>query len=335
MEGPNVQIPISDKQDDPDADYADDSGIESSSDSDTTSLASFITKYRWENGRRYHAYRDGEYWYLEPATHPSLIVVILRQNLFFRGPNDEQAADLNDISHHLYTLILDGKLCLAPIGDNLQKVLDVGTGTGIWAIDFADQYPSAEVIGTDLSPMQPPFVPPNLRFEIDDCCSEWAYTKSSFDFIHVRGMYGSIADWPKFYGEVIAHLKPGGYYEQFEISVVPRSDDDTIKDGDPLDLWGKNAIEAGDKFGKTLQIVDLQKQYLIDANFEDVVEHRFKVPIGPWSSNTRLRQIGQWNQLMWEEGLEPWAMALYTRVLGVRPPEHVSYGSSLNGRMRG
>jgi methylase of polypeptide subunit release factors len=31
---------------------------------------------------------------------------------------------------------------------------DVGTGTGIWAIDFADQYNNAEVTGTDLSPIQ-------------------------------------------------------------------------------------------------------------------------------------------------------------------------------------
>lgn len=31
---------------------------------DTDTLASFITDYRYENGRRYHAYRDGEYWVL-------------------------------------------------------------------------------------------------------------------------------------------------------------------------------------------------------------------------------------------------------------------------------
>jgi hypothetical protein len=29
---------------------------------DTRSLASYITDYRYENGRRYHAYRDGAYW---------------------------------------------------------------------------------------------------------------------------------------------------------------------------------------------------------------------------------------------------------------------------------
>jgi methylase of polypeptide subunit release factors len=45
--------------------------------------------------------------------------------------------------------MMEGKLHLAPVKDP-QRILDVGTGTGIWAIDTADLYPSAEVIGTDL-----------------------------------------------------------------------------------------------------------------------------------------------------------------------------------------
>lgn len=104
--------------------------------SDTTSLRSSIYNYRVENGRTYHAYKEGEYW----------------------GPNDEEAQDNMDIGNHLYTLLLRGKLFKATIDKNPRRVLDVGTGTGIWAIDFADQYPSAEVIGVDLSPIQPSFV---------------------------------------------------------------------------------------------------------------------------------------------------------------------------------
>ena len=50
---------------------------------------------------------------------------------------------------------LGNKLHLAPIDDKPGKILDVGTGTGIWAIEMGDDYPSAEVIGTDLSPTQP------------------------------------------------------------------------------------------------------------------------------------------------------------------------------------
>lgn len=37
----------------------------------------------------------------------------------------------------MYTLMLDGKLFLAPIDPNPQQVLDVGTGTGIWAMYFS------------------------------------------------------------------------------------------------------------------------------------------------------------------------------------------------------
>jgi methylase of polypeptide subunit release factors len=80
-----------------------------------------------------------------------------------------------DLQHHLFLLTLDGKLYNAPIQDlpgGLHNVLDIGTGTGIWAIDFgkspnhhshvclltivpASEFPSANVIGIDLSPIQP------------------------------------------------------------------------------------------------------------------------------------------------------------------------------------
>ena len=68
--------------------------------------------------------------------------------------------------------------------------------------DLADQYPATIVTGTDLSPIQPSWVPGNCRFEIDDAASDWTYTNESFDFIHVRGLYGCIRDWPAFYEEV-------------------------------------------------------------------------------------------------------------------------------------
>lgn len=176
--GSDEEITIDDTFEE-DGDSAYDSG---SLQSDTTSLLSHITKYRYENNRRYHAYKDGEYW----------------------GPNDEQQSNQLDIAHHLFLLTMGDRLFLAPIGDNPQNVLDIGTGTGIWAMDFADQYPSARVTGFDLSPIQPQWVAPNLRFEINDACDpDWGYSKNSFDFIHVRAMYGSVADWPAFYQQVL------------------------------------------------------------------------------------------------------------------------------------
>jgi tRNA1(Val) A37 N6-methylase TrmN6 len=73
-----------------------------------------------------------------------------------------------DLQHHLLNLTL-GKLVTCPIDKRkLHRVLDVGTGTGIWAMDFGDEHPEAEVVGVDLSNIQPSFVPPNISFEIDD-----------------------------------------------------------------------------------------------------------------------------------------------------------------------
>lgn len=65
--------------------------------------------------------------------------------------------------------------------------------------DFADEYPSAEVIGSDLSPIQPSFVPPNVKFEVDDAEEPWIHPVDHYDLVHVRSLYGAIADWPAFY----------------------------------------------------------------------------------------------------------------------------------------
>lgn len=43
-----------------------------------------------------------------------------------------------DLLHHIYALILDGELYMAPIKSHPERVLDLGTGTGIWAMDFAE-----------------------------------------------------------------------------------------------------------------------------------------------------------------------------------------------------
>ena len=92
------------------------------------------------------------------------------------------------------------RLFLAPLKkENVKRVLDVGTGTGIWAIDFAEEFPDAQVIGTDISAIQPTSVPYNLAWLIDDCeTSDWDYG-FSFDYVHIRTLFGSIKDWPALY----------------------------------------------------------------------------------------------------------------------------------------
>lgn len=119
-------------------------------------------------------------------------------------PNDEDEKDRLDLQHHMSLLTLDNRLYLSPISDNIQTALDIGTGTGIWAIDFADAHPSCQVLGNDLSPIQPRFVPPNCTFEVDDAEAEWSY-RHKFDFIHARMMLGSFKNWARFFDQSLQY----------------------------------------------------------------------------------------------------------------------------------
>lgn len=53
-------------------------------------------------------------------------------------PNDEEEQDRMDLQHHICLLALKGRLHNSPHLENPQKILDLGTGNGIWAIDCGE-----------------------------------------------------------------------------------------------------------------------------------------------------------------------------------------------------
>lgn len=260
----------------------------------TDTLEPAYSRYRWENGRRYHSYRDGAYW----------------------GPNDETHNDQQDIAHHAWRLALNHKLYLAPV-HNPERILDVGTGTGIWAIEMAELFPDAEVVGTDLSPIQPTWVPPNCVFEVDDVTMDWTFRKDSFDFIHSREMFGSIANWDEYFRQCYLHLKPGGSVEALERGVKPVSDDGTVGPDHFWTTWGNTVLSVGETWGKGFNAWENLKERMEAAGFVDVVQVPMKWPIGPWMQDDHMKQLGMWNALRLDTGLEGYVMRLFTMAGGV------------------
>ncbi|XPS73865.1 hypothetical protein M3J07_005988 [Ascochyta lentis] len=301
-----IQPPI---QPESDFDESDSAYGDSDHLSDTTSIPSTIWRHRYENGRRYHKFREGEYW----------------------GPNDEVQNDQLDIAHHMFLILLDNKLHLAPI-QNPQRILDLGCGTGIWCMDMADEHPGAEIIGVDLSPIQPSFTPPNCKFEIDDVTSPWTYPENHFDLINIRSLYGSIASWPALYTQAFHHLQPGGYLHDVEMSIQFKSDDGTLPADHILSQWSDIFHEASTRFGKSFYEVWNLSTYAKNAGFVDVVETVYKVPVNGWPADPRLKEIGRWNLLHCTQGAEGWGLFLLTKVMGWSVDEaHVFIAKFRNG----
>ncbi|KAF9877072.1 hypothetical protein CkaCkLH20_05338 [Colletotrichum karsti] len=80
------------------------------------SMTSSIKNHVYFGGRRYHRYRDGKYLL----------------------PNDHIEQEREIVKHDLISLLIEGRLFVAPIGDRPQRILDLGTGVGTWAIDGSE-----------------------------------------------------------------------------------------------------------------------------------------------------------------------------------------------------
>ncbi|KAJ4002759.1 hypothetical protein NW766_012689 [Fusarium irregulare] len=253
-------------------DQDDGDSILSDNGSSTASLSSSILKYRTLHGRLYQSEKGNpDYWFVE--------------------------------THHVLTLLMGDKLYLAPISEDIQAAADIGTGTGIWAIEFADKFPNASIIGTDLAPIQPGWVPPNLEFQIDDCTQEWTMAPSSLDYVHMRWLVGSIADWTALFKEAYKSLKPGGWVESYEPSSTVESDDNSVLPGSAMSQWQKFFVEGGRKIGRPFTVFEdrLQRKAMEEAGFVDIEERNFKNPVGGWPKEPEAKVVGQYTQAAFEE----------------------------------
>lgn len=195
-------------------------------------------------------------------------------------PNDEQEQERLDDVHLLFKLLLNNNLARAPITQFQQprRILDMGTGTGVWAIEMAERFPTAEVVGVDLSPIQPNSAPSNCKFFVDDLESEWTYThQEAFDYIHGRAMGGAVADWPRILQQAYQHLKPGGWIEFQEYDSAFYSDDGTHEKVPFVMEWVRKLNDASVKFGKPINIGPRLEQWLQNAGFVNITDDARKV----------------------------------------------------------
>ncbi|KJK67801.1 Methyltransferase domain protein [Aspergillus parasiticus SU-1] len=209
------------------------------------SLTDSVPGYSIEYGRRYLKYHEGT------TDFDGFVAYVF--------PIDEQELDRLDMQHHMFKLVNNGRLYLAPLQDP-KRMLDIGTGSGIWPIEMgtnfphlldithtsrsallacnhvltvrylvAALFPNAVIIGTDLTSVKETEAPENVHFLLDDAAEDyWLWEPDYFDYIRLAHLTGAMPSFKELLRKSLEHLTPGGWLECHEMDPKPMCDDGTM-----------------------------------------------------------------------------------------------------------
>ncbi|CAG8780407.1 6685_t:CDS:2, partial [Cetraspora pellucida] len=169
---------------------------------DSIDSQSSKTEFKYADGRRFHNVK----------------------NVIYALPNDDDEQDRLHLQHFLIRYLFQSNFS-APIENILSesdsKILDVGCGAASWSFDMATTYPSADVIGIDISSHQPTQIKPkNFTFIKGNVLDGLPFEDNTFDFVFHRFLTASHPKhkWPYVVNELVRVLKPGGFLELCEFS---------------------------------------------------------------------------------------------------------------------
>lgn len=145
-------------------------------------------------------------------------------------PHDLEETNRLDFQHYLLRYALRGNFA-APIQEP-RDILDVGAGTGRWALEMARLFPRANVIGLDVNPLpideaasSAPGADPrpsNYAFVPGNVLEGLPFPDHSFDFVHMRLLIMAIPHdrWPFVVNELIRVTRVGGWVESVETTIL-------------------------------------------------------------------------------------------------------------------
>ncbi|KIW02743.1 uncharacterized protein PV09_05815 [Verruconis gallopava] len=264
--------------------------------SSTRSLRESVFEFITENGRTYNRY--GNYFL----------------------PSDEPENERLNLQYVVLQQLFENKEHFAPL-QTPRRILDIGTGTGIWCTEMGKKYPRCEIIGTDIAAVQTVPPQPNVKYIIEDANDENWGTKR-YDYIHTRMMLGAFKDFRVIIKRAFDYLEPGGYMESQEMWPRAMCDDGTL---DPethkFSEWIKYQDEAAMRLGMPLRIANKLKKWYAEAGFVDIREEILRIPINGWPKDPRYKMLGKWWGRSLLDGLQGFTLALFTRAFNWSPEE--------------
>ena len=112
-------------------------------------------------------------------------------------------------------------------------------------------------------------------------------------------------------------MNSGGWIEQYEVEIDVSSDVDSELPNSEIRKLNDICHEMARVSGRDFQISSKMKHLIEAAGFVDVQEQKVKMPLGPWASDPKLKDIGRFFERFYKTGLQGWLMQICTRLLGV------------------
>ncbi|KAF9123587.1 hypothetical protein BGW39_008846 [Mortierella sp. 14UC] len=202
------------------------------------------------------------------------------ENAPYMLPNDLTESDRLDAQHYLVRFIFKGNynVQLNPESSDL-RILDVATGTGVWALEMAHEFPKAEIHGVDISAIFPTEIkPPNCHFQLCNILDGLPFPDNHFDFIYQRLLVYALspAQRRQVNAELLRVLKPEGFLQLVE------SDGIVYNPGPQMERINQLSLETSLRHGVDPREVQKMKSGLKHSGYINVNSFNIALPVGAW-----------------------------------------------------
>jgi len=158
--------------------------------------------------------------------------------------------------------------------------------------------------------------PSNVQFLVEDASQEWTFPESSFDFIHIRGLGGSILDWLSLLKQCYKALRPGGQIEVSECRNHFCCDDDSYPVDSHTSKWSIEHGRIARQTGLVFDIFPYLDGWIRGVGFTGVENVEEVAPFGTWPKDKKLKLRGLYNLAQLDRALDSFTVALFTQVGG-------------------
>ncbi|KAI9272505.1 S-adenosyl-L-methionine-dependent methyltransferase [Sporodiniella umbellata] len=161
--------------------------------------------------------------------------------------NSEETDRLNS-QHFALKALYDGNFSTViteKLDMDCTTVLDLGCGPGAWLMDTATEFSNSQFYGIDIRDLFPTDIrPPNVHFQVHDALIGLPFPDNSFDIVNTRTFILSIQKnkWPFILNEITRVLKPGGFAQICEYTILETGTEFVQRVGEALrqDLINRN-----------------------------------------------------------------------------------------------